>query len=569
MSEKSDSPVYLIKKRMRDGTEKVYVCNRSNLRRSLNLTFSEPSEMTAFDDLIKQAKAVNRCDSLSAVIIKALRRFLETRNSEERSSNAVCNTPKPLHQEAESRAITPDPVGDPCLVVCDKAALWNVIQTVEKHSSECKESLILEKVTAWGFASRIHCKCINHSLVLNTSTVVGSVRAVDCLLTVAYASSGVLATQFEKFCNFSKLPYSPRTVEKLLVDIEGAVELLKLESLAAAQEGESRATEQHDPTSTAISVETDARHACRKNSTHTDVVALGQMTHKVVGIVHVSKKDELSSQKHEAFGTKKLYEYFDSKKISVLDHAHDRNTTVNKIIREKNGPSNSNDRWHAAKSLKKGFLAISSGPKRNEGKTWHVELSDKCQAVRNHAYYAMAACEGNPTKLRDIFINCVNHFEGKHEKCSEESICKENGHVPTTLLVKDPLASELLTKFLKSTTIYKNAEDYVKSKDTFYVESFNNTMLIYLQKRIHYQDRSYKLRQSLALLDWNEHVGRGYTSRYSIEDCRHPDRQGGKRKYFRKTYSFVQKIRELVLRSAALGDASTVNDDSLVNDESV
>ncbi|KAG0431346.1 hypothetical protein HPB47_021876 [Ixodes persulcatus] len=60
---------------------------------------------------------------------------------------------------------------------------------------------------------------------------------------------------------------------------------------------------------------------------------------------------------------------------------------------------------------------------------------------------------------------------------------------------------------------------------------------MYLDKRIHYKNENYDLRQSLAVLDWNEHVGREHTSVYHIEECRHPDRQGGKKKYAKKSYS--------------------------------
>lgn len=59
---------------------------------------------------------------------------------------------------------------------------------------------------------------------------------------------------------------------------------------------------------------------------------------------------------------------------------------------------------------------------------------------------------------------------------------------------------------------------------------------MYLDKRIHYKNTNYDLRQSLAVLDRNEHVGREHTSVYHIEECRHPDRQGGKKKYAKKSY---------------------------------
>lgn len=117
-----------------------------------------------------------------------------------------------------------------------------------------------------------------------------------------------------------------------------------------------------------------------------------------------------------------------------------------------------------------------------------------------------------------------------------DSPCKHDRYIPTTLLVKDPAALEILSTVLRTMTVVKDAEDYGKSKDTFYIELFHKSMLTYLDKHIHYQDKSYNLRQSLALLDWNEHIGRGHTSIYLIEDCRHPDRQGRKKKYVRKTY---------------------------------
>lgn len=53
-------------------------------------------------------------------------------------------------------------------------------------------------------------------------------------------------------------------------------------------------------------------------------------------------------------------------------------------------------------------------------------------------------------------------------------------------------------------TVYKFSQDFVSSKDNSLVESFNNTVLIYLYQRIHYKNESYDLRQSLAVLDWNE-----------------------------------------------------------------
>ena len=42
----------------------------------------------------------------------------------------------------------------------------------------------------------------------------------------------------------------------------------------------------------------------------------------------------------------------------------------------------------------------------------------------------------------------------------------------------------------------------LQCRDTYWVESFNNVILIYCPKRIHFADRTFNMRISLAVLDW-------------------------------------------------------------------
>ncbi|MDD9361357.1 MAG: hypothetical protein PV344_00260 [Anaplasma sp.] len=383
---------------MSDGTEKEYTCNRKSFRRTLNLTFSCEEEMCNCDDLMKKAKQAHKAESLASVITKAVQMLVDEENRRVKKAASLV---------AEKASY------EPSLLLCDSSALSKMANAVQDHARRCAYDVVIMKVTPWGFAARLEVRCHEHTLVLDTSSKVGDLRVVDCTVAVAFVCSGMLGTQFEKFCLFSGVPYSRRALEKLITLIGAAVEILRMESMTAAQQEEARSTNQRDSSTTSLSIETDARHACRKNSFHSDVVALGQKSHKVVGIVHITKKDEPSSQKHEAVGTQQLYKYFDERNISVTDHSHDRYTTVNKMIRERNGTTNSNDRWHAAKGMLKGMKLIAFGPKKNEGRTWHPELSDKCKLVRNHVYFAMATCDGSATKLRTTLLNCVDHFCGR------------------------------------------------------------------------------------------------------------------------------------------------------------
>ena len=83
---------------------------------------------------------------------------------------------------------------------------------------------------------------------------------------------------------------------------------------------------------------TDARHGWRKNSKDTNVVCIGLKTHRVLKAIHGTRLEEIFAQKHEIYETRKIYEYFESCEhgcgVDVGVHCHDRNMSVNKLIRE-------------------------------------------------------------------------------------------------------------------------------------------------------------------------------------------------------------------------------------------
>ena len=135
-----------------------------------------------------------------------------------------------------------------------------------------------------------------------------------------------------------------------------------------------------------ISIVTDARHGWRKNARQTDVPCLGHKTNKVIAYSIITKHDDRVSQRHERSGTEKIKEHFETcpdGPVSVAVHAHDRNLSVKKYIRE-NRPFtvNQSDTWHAGKSVEKEISKITKGPQYKHGITWHQQLSDKSSAIR-------------------------------------------------------------------------------------------------------------------------------------------------------------------------------------------
>ena len=295
---------------------------------------------------------------------------------------------------------------------------------------------------------------------------------------------------------------------------------------------------------------TDARHHCRKNSYHTDHVAIGMQTHKVVDIQHINRKDDNCTQRHEVMGFDRMYADFAANGIKVTHHAHDRNMSINKRLREGKQAKNSNDRWHCTRAVTSNVKKMGACTKAIVwGKTWHPQLADKSAVLRNHVYWCMDHCNGDANELRRLIDSCITHFQGDHSSCHISSGCRAEGYRGTeTIVITDPVALQILTRNIHSLVVYKNAEDYVHAHDTYYVESFNNVCLIYLDKRIHYRDTSYMIRSNLSVLDWNEHVDRPYTSIHRSFQSRSMRQRSGTKVYKKKTYNFVEKIWKLYLQ---------------------
>ena len=96
--------------------------------------------------------------------------------------------------------------------------------------------------------------------------------------------------QFEKFAKFLGLgSWNERLMATVSLPLRVTIGAIHDESvLSALHEEVERTGEQVSDNCRGISIMSDARHDCRKNSHHTDVVAMGQRTRKVVNVQHVT-----------------------------------------------------------------------------------------------------------------------------------------------------------------------------------------------------------------------------------------------------------------------------------------
>ena len=198
--------------------------------------------------------------------------------------------------------------------------------------------------------------------------------------------------------------------------------------------------------------------------------------------------------------------------------------------------------------------AISCGAQKNKGTTWHPELADKVSRMRNHLYWAMDHCNGDEATLKRHLDTAIEHFQMRHDGCDPSSVCCQPGYAPDYVVVQDPVAVSLLTNFVHKSAIYRKPADYIYGRDTYLVESFNNVMLIYLDKRIHYRDQTYEMRRNLAVLDWNEHVSREHTSVWNAWSDGYEKRGREKKTYKPKSFCFVEQIWQALHSALSLSE---------------
>ena len=546
------------KRALKDGTVKIY--ERIGVRKTIEITFADEQSKKKFDANIESAKKKSGIQSTSELFVNLVEDFvIETKDLtqnngesnvslEDEKTPATCDTePDNITKCQSVNPCTPNSELNPKLFIGEEGQIRNLIDIVSKHDIKCKAILSIDSQCMNGHVLITKLVCSdNHKYTWSSSPNLADNYLVNDRVFLGYMASGMIPAQFKKFCMHANIgTETSYTMSRKITKFAAATSILSKQSMMKSLEEEKSLSGD-----SGIGVMTDARHASRKNSYNTDHVSLGIQSHKVIDVQHITKREDTSTQRHEAVGCKAMYKKFEETGTSVSEHVHDRNPSINKIVKDK-GVKNINERWHVAKSVTKGMKTIGAGTKKTEGKVWHRELSDKTEPVRNHVFWAMDHAEGDEQELRRLIDVCILHFQNKHEKCDPKSPCRGPNYIPDWIIIKDQTAVKLLTDYLHKHVVYKSAIDFCYPRDTYYVESFNNVCLLYLSKRVHFTDKThYEMRMDLAVLDWNENVDRATSSHYKRISVQHARRSKGKRTLKNKTFNFIHEIWKIVIEHA-------------------
>ena len=446
------------------------------------------------------------------------------------------------------------------LYIATKTCLQKLVRQVQDHSRRCQTSLVARRIQRRGHVALVEYTCqhsgrARHKFWWASSPRMpnGKYLANERVLH-GLVFSGMRPSHYTRFVNGANLGMIEKRVRRSFVKNHlPSLEAEYEESTENALQLEIGMTMEDPDTWQGIDVCTDARHGHRRNAKDTSMVAIGNKTKKVLRHIHITKARDHVTQRHELIGVKDFYEYMDTKDTPVRIHVHDRNMAVNAHVKKLNGPINQNDRWHGIKSLKKAIESVGGGRKRDHGKTWHCQLEDKCEPIGTHAHWAIDQCQGDADTLRRLLRGVVDHYSNFHNNCPPASRCQTDPrYEPSRIVLWDPMAKTLLCNAIVKSTLYRGAEDFVHGMNTSHVESFNNVMNMYHDKRIYYSDEEYLARSYISVLYWNENSGREFTSTWQppvgAGSCRGSSM---KRNYKPATYFFQRNVWQRYFSSLA------------------
>jgi hypothetical protein len=291
-------------KRMSDGTFKVYEYKRKP-RKTLDILFDNEASKLSFQVKWDKIKTLTGFTTVTDVLISLLDYYLDAASSQ---SPSEWSQRKDIFADCDS-------VEKDDIFLCSKRQLYDLCSVINNTNVQMVNYQKKGQVAVLSI-----CDKTSGERKWASSAPLAQDYELNYKGIHAYICSGMIPCQFDKFCTFLGLGMCTQYFREKAISVYArTVSDVGKTSMNEAIQGEQEKTPE------GICIISDARHGCRKNSYHSDVMALGHLTHRVLAHAQVTKQDERSSQKHEVFGTKKLYECFQQKGVRVVRHGHDRN----------------------------------------------------------------------------------------------------------------------------------------------------------------------------------------------------------------------------------------------------
>ena len=98
--------------------------------------------------------------------------------------------------------------------------------------------------------------------------------------------------------------------------------------------------------------------------------------------------------------------------------------------------------------------------------------------------------DGRTVRLLYASQSSFGGIKNGHSSCHATTRCKKYPHYePSRQFITNPKAEKMLECAINNSAVFKSPDDFVLARDTSYVESFNNVMNIFQDKRISFTDQ--------------------------------------------------------------------------------
>jgi hypothetical protein len=192
------------------------------------------------------------------------------------------------------------------ICMCAEDSLKRYTEVVESHARHCREKLNIKQLTRRGHVILTRMQCENtesaHTFLWSSSPYMPNKEyLVNNRINHGIICSGMLPSHYTKFVDgagIGKINKEKHNKFFKSYDRHIQQEYDKSTETALLEESASYYDEKFGE----IDILTDARHGWRKNAKNSSSVAIGEKTHKVVSCQHVTKGDDVVSQKHERIG---------------------------------------------------------------------------------------------------------------------------------------------------------------------------------------------------------------------------------------------------------------------------
>ncbi|KAM8923998.1 uncharacterized protein RCH25_008751 [Pelodytes ibericus] len=193
--------------------------------------------------------------------------------------------------------------------------------------------------------------------------------------------------------------------------------------------------------------------------------------------------------------------------LTVSIVATDRHTSIRRVMKKEfKKIRHQLDMWHYCQRLKKKLATVL---KKKDCKA----LAPWNRAIVNHMYASSLLSSGNVELLRESWNSLLYHVVNEHKwnsgtriaGCDHEELSYAEERA-RSWLVKDSVPFRELTKFVMDRRLQKDLQYMAEYCHVENIQDFQNVVLKYWPKRVHFSKESITARMKLAILSHNANV---------------------------------------------------------------